>query len=373
MSRKLICIVSGGTGGHVFPSLALAEAAHKNHHYTCLLTDARGGVFESSEHLTMIRRIPIIRKFGIFSKVVYPLSMAWSILYCLVRLSRMQPDVIAAFGGYPCVPVLIAAKILRIPYILHEANSVLGRVNRVFAKQAKALCTAYPKVKFAKAFEDKIIITGNPVRAAIHSIRHMKYKIPTIEGYTAEKHREAFNVLVVGGSQGATALSKLVPQALSRMPEGVKHNIHVQQQCRPEDLNLLIDVYRSIGVTADIKTFFDDMHHRLSNAHLVICRAGASTLAELAIAGRPAILVPYPHAADNHQHSNSQYFDNKKAAILLEENNLQVERLYNHIQSLIDNKQQLKNMAQNMTKLGTINATASLLNTCLLAITKNKK
>lgn len=372
MSKKLVCLVSGGTGGHVFPAMALAEQLHKQHHYTCLLTESRGGEFSESENLTMVKRIPIVRKLGVLSSVVYPLSLAWSALYCLIMLGRMHPDVVVGFGGYPCVPVLIAARLLRIPYVVHESNSVLGRVNRAFAKGAKLLCTAYPNVKFAKAYEEKTVVTGSPVRSAIHTIRKHTYKLPIMEGYTAERHREQFNVLVIGGSQGAKIFSDVLPKAINRLPEGVKQNIYVQQQCRPENIDELTGDYRHMNITADIKPFFDDMHMRLSGAHLVVCRAGASTLAELAVAGRPAILVPYPYAADNHQYFNAQYFEQEKAAILLEQNDFLVERMYNCLQQLIDDKKRLVQMAKNMSRHGAVDAAANLSH-AVLSVTIKKR
>ena len=372
MSKKLVCLVSGGTGGHVFPALALAEKLHKQHHYTCLLTEARGGSFTKSENLTMVQRVPIIKHSGFLSSLIYPLSMAWSALYCLIMLGRMRPDVIIAFGGYPCVPVLLAARVMRIPYVLHESNAVLGRVNRAFAKGAKLLCTAYPNVKFAKAYEDKTVVTGSPVRSAIFSVRQQGYNLPAMEGYTAEKHREQFNVLVVGGSQGARILSQILPKAINRLPEGAKQSIYIQQQCREEDIEELTKEYRRTGITADIKTFFDDMHVRLGAAHLVICRSGASTLAELAIVGRPAILIPYPSAADNHQHFNAQYFEREKAAVLLEQNDFLVERLYNTLQQLIDDNRRLVEMAKNMARQGAVEASTNLSHALLSVTTKRK-
>lgn len=343
MSNKLICLVSGGTGGHVYPALGLAEALHKKGHHVLMVTDSRGKVFQESEYITQVVKLPVYRGVGPFKALIMPLTMALSLIKSLFIFLHYRPDVVVGFGGYPSVPAMMAAKFLGKHRIVHEQNAVMGRANRLALKGAHKVITAFEKVHHVEEKHEPVFV-GNPVRASILAVRNYPYQLP--------KEGESFNILVVGGSQGAEIFTKVVPETLSMLPDHLKKNIHVHQQCRPEQYEATIEAYRDAGVTADVKPFFDDMDKRLRLAHLVICRSGASTVAELSVAGRPAIFVPYPHAMDDHQYHNAQALVDCGAAVLMAQNIFQVERLLQQVQNLMSDQKKLVAMAQAMKNYG---------------------
>jgi UDP-N-acetylglucosamine--N-acetylmuramyl-(pentapeptide) pyrophosphoryl-undecaprenol N-acetylglucosamine transferase len=216
-------------------------------------------------------------------------------------LRRLAPTVVIGFGGYPSVPTMIAATYLRLPTVVYEQNAVLGRANRLLAPRARRIATGFPAPTGLRlADRIRAVHTGNPVRPAILAVDSTSYQAPRPSG--------PIELLVMGGSQGARVLSEVVPLALRALPEGLRTVLRVSQQVRPENHATVKEIYRRAGIAADLSTFFDDVPARLARAHLAICRAGASSLAELATVGRPAVLIPYPHAADDHQTANAKAF-----------------------------------------------------------------
>ena len=275
---------------------------------------------------------------GPVARVLAVLGLARAVLQAARVLRRIRPVAAVGFGGYPSVPPLVASGRLGIPSVLHEQNAVLGRANRMLARRASAIATSFPETE--RIPHDRAVLVthvGNPVRAAIAALRGIQYASPVPDG--------PFRLLVTGGSQGARVFAEVVPAAVAALPETLRRQIRVSQQCRPEDLAEVERSYAEARVEARLAPFFEDMPARLSEAHLVICRAGASTIAELAAAGRPAILVPLPIAADDHQSANGRALVAAGAAIMIAQPSFTSARLAQELESLMAKPAQLAERA----------------------------
>jgi UDP-N-acetylglucosamine--N-acetylmuramyl-(pentapeptide) pyrophosphoryl-undecaprenol N-acetylglucosamine transferase len=299
-AAPLIVLAAGGTGGHVFPAEALAESLLARGYRLALVTDNRGAAYGGVLGTVETHRLPLSRMSGgIASRVRSVVSIGASVFRARALLRRLAPSAVIGFGGYPSLPTVLAATRLGIPSAIHEQNAVLGRANRLLARRVSAIATSFPDVKFLGAeLRERTTVTGNPVRPAIRAIRGSAYAVPAND--------DKLRILVVGGSQGASIFSKVVPAALAILAPPLRARIDIAQQARPEDLEAARAAYAALGMSADLQPFFNDVPARLQAAHLVICRSGASTVAELAVAGRPAIMVPYPHATDDHQTANAK-------------------------------------------------------------------
>jgi UDP-N-acetylglucosamine--N-acetylmuramyl-(pentapeptide) pyrophosphoryl-undecaprenol N-acetylglucosamine transferase len=295
-------LAAGGTGGHLFPAEAVGRLLVASGGAVHLLTDRRADAFAAAVPGVTIDRVRAGQLGGGPLHAAYGLAeLAVGMVQARRLLRRMMPAAVVGFGGYPSVPTMLAATQLGLPTLIHEQNVVLGRANRLLAPRARRIATGFAATQGLRdADRGRAIHTGNPVRPAIHAVGALPYAAPEPEA--------PIELLVVGGSQGARIFGEIVPPALMLLPAKLRHRVHVSQQARPEDKDAVVAQYRDAAITADIQTFFDDMPARLQRAHLVICRAGASTIAELAAAGRPAILVPYPHAMDDHQTANAGAF-----------------------------------------------------------------
>ncbi|WP_019516123.1 undecaprenyldiphospho-muramoylpentapeptide beta-N-acetylglucosaminyltransferase [Sphingomonas sp. Mn802worker] len=293
-------LAAGGTGGHMVPAAALAAELMRRGHRVALVSDARGvrfpGLFDGVEtHV-----IPAGRFAG------GPLGWANAARQMVEgrRTARelyrsLKPAAVIGFGGYPAFPALSAAFALRIPTAVHEQNAVLGRVNRLVARRVDAIATSYPNTDRLKpAYANKVNLVGNPVREAVLALRSRPYPLLEEDGI--------FRVLVTGGSQGASVLSQVVPDGLAMLPVAFRRRLQVTHQARIEDIDAAREKYAALDIAADLATYLPDMPEQLAWAHLVIARAGASTIAELTAAGRPAILVPLPGATDDHQTANAR-------------------------------------------------------------------
>ena len=293
-------LAAGGTGGHMVPAAALAAELGRRGHRVALVSDARGvrfpGLFDGIEtHV-----IPAGRFAG------GPLGWAKAARQMIEgrRTARdlyrsLKPAAVVGFGGYPAFPALSAAFALRIPTAVHEQNAVLGRVNRLVARRVDAIATSYPETERLKpAYANKVHLVGNPVREAVLALRSRPYPLLEEDGI--------FRVLVTGGSQGASVLSQVVPDGLAMLPVAFRRRLQVTHQARIEDIDAAREKYAALDIAADLATYLPDMPEQLAWAHLVIARAGASTIAELTAAGRPAILVPLPGATDDHQTANAR-------------------------------------------------------------------
>ncbi len=260
---------------------------------------------------------------------------------------------VAAFGGYASVPIGIAARLLRIPLLVHEQNAVLGRANRLIARRAARLALSFPSTEGAAEHGSaNCLLTGNPVRAEVVARRDEPYHTPAGGG--------ALRVLVVGGSQGARVFSEALPAALARLPKADRARIELTQQCRPEDLARVASAYEGLGYTAELASFFDDLPERLARAHLVITRSGASSVAELLVIGRPALLVPYRFAADDHQRANAQALARAGVGWLLDETELDGDALAGRLSVCLAQPEQLEEMARKAHALGRPDAASAL-------------
>ena len=263
---------------------------------------------------------------------------------------RDKPTVVVGFGGYPAIPAMAAAWMLRIPRMIHEQNGVLGRVNQLFAKRVNTVaCGTWP-TDLPKGVEG--VHTGNPVRAAILE-RHKAPYIPPGD--------YPMSILVMGGSQGARILSDIVPPAIAGLPEQLRRNIRVSQQAREEDLARVTDYYESELLTADVQTFFNDVPNRMSDAQLVIARSGASTVADVSIVGRPAIWVPLASAIRDEQSANARQLVDAGAAILMPESMFEVDSLREQIEIVMTNEQGAMKMCHAALSCGVPDATERLV------------
>jgi UDP-N-acetylglucosamine--N-acetylmuramyl-(pentapeptide) pyrophosphoryl-undecaprenol N-acetylglucosamine transferase len=298
--NPVFALAAGGTGGHLFPAEAVARLLVARGGTVHLLTDRRADAFAASVPGVTIDLVRAGRFGGGPLHAAYGLAeLALGVVQARRLLRRLAPAAVVGFGGYPSVPTMLAAAQLGLPTLIHEQNVVLGRANRLLAPRARCIATGFAAVQGLRpADHGRAVHTGNPVRSAIQAVGATPY-VPA---------EDMIELLVVGGSQGARIFGEIVPPALASLPAGLRARLRVSQQARSEDKDTVAAQYRALAIDAEIESFFGDMPARLQRAHLVICRAGASTIAELAAAGRPAIFVPYPHAMDDHQTANASEF-----------------------------------------------------------------
>ncbi|MFZ3581112.1 undecaprenyldiphospho-muramoylpentapeptide beta-N-acetylglucosaminyltransferase [Loktanella sp. DJP18] len=348
----LLIMAAGGTGGHMFPAQALAEAMLGRGWRVKLSTDPRGaryvGGFPDAVEIVEVDSGTFARG-GALARLAVPGRIAGGALRAVMAMRRDRPDVVVGFGGYPAVPAMTAATLLRIPRMIHEQNGVLGRVNRVFAKRVDLIaCGTWPATLPDGVVGEHV---GNPVRQAILDRAGAPY-IPPGD--------YPMSVLVVGGSQGARILSDVVPAAIAALPDHLRRNIRVLQQARAEDVDRVNAHYAARGISADIRTFFDDMPALLAEAQLVIARSGASTIADLTVIGRPAILVPFAAAAADHQTANARQMVDAGAAVLMPESKFNAQSLAEQMETVLSHPTGAAQMARAALSCGTPDATTQL-------------
>lgn len=347
-------LAAGGTGGHMVPAAALAAELIGRGHHVALISDDRGvrfpGLFEDIEtHVLPAGRMgggPLgYLKAGV--KIMAGRSMAR-------RLYKdLRPSAVIGFGGYPALPSILAAFRNGIPTVIHEQNAVLGRVNRFVAGKVDAIATSYEDVQRMKpGWAAKTHLVGNPVREAILDLRNRPYPMLDEDGI--------FRVLVTGGSQGASILSQVVPDGLALLPVHFRRRLQVTHQARVEDIELVRAKYRAHDIPADIATYLPDMPEHLAWAHIVIARAGASTIAELTAAGRPAILVPLPTSTDDHQTFNTREITAAGGARMIPQRSFTATELAKQIQKLGLDTQGLENAAARARSCGRPHAARDL-------------
>jgi UDP-N-acetylglucosamine--N-acetylmuramyl-(pentapeptide) pyrophosphoryl-undecaprenol N-acetylglucosamine transferase len=354
MIARHYVLAAGGTGGHMIPAHALAEELMRRGHRVALITDDRGaripGLFAGVQvHVLPAGRLNggPIGWFKAMRNILTGRGMA------LRLYETFRPSAVIGFGGYPALPALLAARADRIPTLIHEQNAVLGRVNRLMAGKVDAVATAYETVQRlpAKA-KERVHLVGNPVRDEVLALRE--------QGFPPLLEDGIFRLLVTGGSQGASILSEVVPEGLALLPEHFRRRLQVTQQCRAEDIESVRARYAALGIPADLATYMADMPERLSWAHLVIARAGASTIAELTAAGRPAILVPLPSATDDHQTFNAREMAKAGGARMIAQRNFTPVELAKQMQKLALDPDALVNAALRARAVGRPNAARHL-------------
>ena len=347
-------LAAGGTGGHMVPAHALAAELQSRGHGVALITDHRGARFPGLFKDVPVHILPAGRLGGgpiAWAKAVRSVIAGRSQAKALYRTH--PPDAVIGFGGYPAFPALIAASARRIPTVLQEQNAVLGRVNRLLAGEATAIATAYPQVERLKArYEAKTVLVGNPVRADVAKLGEIPF--PAFDELAPLK------ILVTGGSQGATILGKVVPEGLGQLQPALRRRLQVVQQCRPDDLERVRSRYAQLGIPAELSTYLEDMPSKLADAHLVIARSGASTIAELTAAGRPAILIPYPSATDDHQTANAREMTKAGGARTIPQTEFTADVLARQIEVLAADPQALANAASRALSVGRPHAARDL-------------
>ncbi|GAB4573098.1 MAG: undecaprenyldiphospho-muramoylpentapeptide beta-N-acetylglucosaminyltransferase [Rhodothalassiaceae bacterium] len=349
-----LALVAGGTGGHMAPAFALASEMKRRGHRLSVISDRRGmsvpGLFSAEEcHVLETGHMSgsLTARIGTGARVLGNIGKSRAIL------KAERPDIVVGFGGYPALAALVAARSLGIPICLHEQNAVLGRVNRLLAPFAALTALSFAgTARLPRRARHRAVLTGTPVRREIAELA--KHPYPKLD----EEHM--LRLLVVGGSLGAHVLSEVVPDALSLLPEHLKRRLQVTQQCRPEDLERAASRYRESGIAAELMPYINDMPERLFWCHLAICRAGASTLAELAAAGRPGIFVPLPGAADDHQTANARHFSDNGAGWTLPQADFNPKTLARSLQSLARDPDRLARAAAAARALGMPDAAAHL-------------
>jgi len=335
---KLAVIAAGGTGGHLFPAQALAQALVARGWRTVLATDAR--VQTLSVSFPAEKVIPLsaatFKGRNPLNAARAGLAILRGMMQARAELSRLKPAIVVGFGGYPSLPALMAAISQGRTTLIHEQNAVMGRANRLLAARVTGVACAFPTLQKAPpAVQARASVVGNPVRPEIQAIYNAPYAAPT----------DRVRLLVTGGSQGARLLSETVPKAVALLPQDVRRRLEVQQQTRAENIEGATATYAGAGVEAEIAPFFDRMAERLSGCHLMIGRAGASTVCEIAVAGRPSILVPLKIALDDDQGQNARLLAEAGGAVVLPEDQLTAESLADLLRSLIEDPQRLATMA----------------------------
>lgn len=349
---KLLLIAAGGTGGHMFPAQALAEAMLARGWRVKLSTDERGaryaGGFPEAVKIERVGSATFARG-GVAAKVLVPFRIAGGVLGALWSFLRDRPDVVVGFGGYPSIPALSAAFVLRRPRMIHEQNGVLGRVNQIFARRVQRVaCGTWPTALPAGVTGEH---TGNPVRQMVLDRAGAPY-IPPGD--------YPMSLVVIGGSQGARVLSDVVPAAIAALPEAMRRHLRVAHQARAEDAARVTEAYDAAGIMAEVEPFFTDIPRRLSEAQLVISRSGASSVADISVIGRPAILIPYAAATGDHQTANARGLVDAEAAILIPEKMLDAASLSGHIAAVLGQPQAAERMARNALVQGRPDATERL-------------
>ncbi|SIS68216.1 UDP-N-acetylglucosamine--N-acetylmuramyl-(pentapeptide) pyrophosphoryl-undecaprenol N-acetylglucosamine transferase [Roseivivax lentus] len=350
--RPLLVIAAGGTGGHMFPAQSLAEVMLRRGWRVKLSTDARGarytGGFPHSVEIEQVSSATFARG-GLLSKALVPFRVAGGILGMAVGMLRDRPDVVVGFGGYPSIPALGAATLLRLPRMIHEQNGVLGRVNQIFARRVDAVaCGTWPT---ALPEGVEAVHTGNPVRLAVQDRQGAAYIAPG---------DYPMSLLVIGGSQGARILSDVVPPAIAALPMEMLRHLRVSHQAREEDGERVATFYAENGIDADVRPFFHDIPARMSEAQLVISRSGASSVADLSVIGRPAILIPFAAATGDHQSANARALTEAGAAIRMPESKLTVEAMTDAIRSVLDHPEGALQMSQAALSVGRPDAAEAL-------------
>jgi len=350
-----VVIAAGGTGGHFYPTEALAAELLLRGERVVLLTDARSGGLASPVFARAERHVISgagLSGRGIKRAALGGLALLRGVFEAWRILRNVHPSAVVAFGGYPSVPPVLAAAMLfgtKPRVILHEQNAVLGRANRFLVRCADVLALNFPNTK-AVPRGVAIQVVGNPVRPAIADLHGQDYVPPG----------ERIELLVLGGSLGAKIFGTLVPDALARLPEGLRARLYVTQQCRTEEIEQARQVFKSAGIAVELSPFFTDVAALLSKAQLVVARAGASSVAEIAAAGRPAIFIPLPNAIDDHQRANADALAEAGAALCLDQAGLTPAILAEKIEALLMNSESLANMAAAATAYGRVDAASKL-------------
>ena len=349
-----VLLAAGGTGGHLFPAESLAAELGRRGHAVELATDERADRYGRAFPARAINIVPSATFKG-----RDPVSLArtlarlgWGTLSAFRLLGRIRPDVVVGFGGYPTFPPMIAAQLRRVPTILHEQNAVMGRANRALAGRVSRIALSFPATRMMGADAAKAVHTGNPVRDMVISAARVPYAVPTLDG--------EFRLLVFGGSQGARFFSEAVPPAIEKLDPTLRARLRIVQQARAEDAEAVSAAYARMGVAAEVAPFFVDLPARIAAAHLVLCRSGASSVGELAVIGRPSILVPLPGSLDQDQAANAAVLEAAGGGWPIRQAELTPERLAEELGKAMTDPEQLAEAAEAARAAGRADAVSRL-------------
>ncbi len=352
VNAPLAVIAAGGTGGHMFPAQALAEELLARGWRVVLSTDARGAQYAGGFPAEVTRRVVPSATFargGLAAKLAVPFRILGGVARAVAGMVTERPALVAGFGGYPSIPALTAAWLLRVPRLIHEQNGVLGRVNEVFARRVDAVACGLWPTTLPRGVEGQH--TGNPVRGAVRDKAGAPYIAPG---------DYPMSLVVIGGSQGARVLSDVVPAGLALLPETLRRHLRVAHQARPEDLERVAAAYDAAAIPAEVAPFFDDIPRRFSEAQLVIARAGASTVADLTVIGRPSVLVPLAIAARDHQTANARALADAHAAVTIPEPLFTPEALAEQVGAILSSPESAQKMALGALEAGIPDAASRL-------------
>ncbi len=336
-SKGTIVLAAGGTGGHLFPAQALAEELNRRGYAIHLMTDERvrdyGKSFPAVEtHIVPSATLSLSQPLALPGRA---LRLYGGYRKARAILKKVKPLAVIGFGGYPSFPPILAAARLGIPSCIHDQNAVMGRANRVLAKWADAVASSFPDLQgLPPGAQSKLSITGNPVRDIA-----LKQKASPYPDF------DTFNLLVFGGSQGAQFFGDFMPKVFAAMTAEQRSGIKLTQQVRAENMDAVRAAYDALGLDCELNPFFMDMPQRIASSHLVFCRSGASTIAELGVIGRPAIMVPLPHALDNDQLRNAESFARAGAGWVHPQASLEPKAFAQFLTSLRSQQRQLQQAA----------------------------
>jgi UDP-N-acetylglucosamine--N-acetylmuramyl-(pentapeptide) pyrophosphoryl-undecaprenol N-acetylglucosamine transferase len=348
-----VVLATGGTGGHVFPAEALAGELEARGVPFTLVTDSRGKKWQGALARRPVHYIHSASPTGSLHRRLFAIfSLGLGLVDAWRALGRIGPSAVVGFGGYASVPTMMAARLRGLPSMLHEQNAVLGRANRMVLRGVSGVATSFARTRYIAEGDARARLVGNPVREPVRALANTSYRAPGVE--------RVVDILVVGGSQGAASFSQVIPEAILSLAPALRGRVRLVQQCRPEDLERVKHVYERAGIVAELAPFFADLPQRIASAHLVIGRAGASTVAELATIGRPSVLIPYPYAADDHQTANARAFEVAGACIVIPHADFTVAALAGHLKALFEAPQRLADMASAARTAGRPDAAARL-------------
>jgi len=374
-------VVAGGTGGHIIPARVLAAKMAQDGKKVVFVGDKKVSFYidEEDNFDSKIINCSQIRR-NISSFIKSGIKIFVGILQSLFLLLYFRPKKIIAFGGYATFPMLVASVICRKNIILHEQNSHLGKVNRIFSKYAKKIALTFPSTSgIQDDYIEKTSFTGNPVRPEIVALNKLEYSVPKYEQdevrkdnkmgydvllasdfYMPAKEQNLFNILIIGGSGGAEIFSEIFPKVFYNLGDEFKEFIQITQQCRKELVAKTFDEYRSYNLNIVVDSFFNNMDELIRDAHLIIARSGSSSIFEFCMAKKPMILIPFANSADNHQEKNAKYLQDRGAAIVISESELKINKTTKLLKNLIGNKKDLKQISNNAAAVANLNATNNL-------------
>ncbi|MBV8977585.1 MAG: undecaprenyldiphospho-muramoylpentapeptide beta-N-acetylglucosaminyltransferase [Alphaproteobacteria bacterium] len=349
-----IVLSAGGTGGHLFPAQALAAELVRRGKTIVVMTDRRGSHYTTAFPGAAVETVSsaAFSDRSVLGLLAAPFEILAGILQARAKLMRVKARAVIGFGGYPSLPVMIAAWLGRYPSAVLEQNAVTGRANRAVMNKVRVVAAAFPIARFAPKDRSKIALTGNPLRPEVIALAGRSYEPPVQSG--------PLRLLVFGGSQGARALSELVPAAVALLPPAMRSRLDIVQQCRPEDIAQVRAAYADAQVKAELASFYHDMPARLAWSQLVIARAGAGTVSELMAIGRPAILIPLPHALDDNQTPNAEILANADAGWCASQRTLTPEKLAGMIERAFSDGAGLARRAANAHALARLDAVERL-------------